>query len=74
MSVSWIRGMGLIVATLGLVACGGPIEEEPATDVASTEQGLRMCTPEGTCGSNEVCVGKTCYPCNLYPQYCYLEP
>lgn len=75
MSRSWIRGMGLVVAMLGLAACGGPIEEEPAADVASTEQALRMCSLEGTCAANEVCVGGpggTCYPCSRFPQYCDL--
>ncbi|OJH42859.1 hypothetical protein [Cystobacter ferrugineus] len=75
MKMSWIRGMGLLVATLGLAACGGPIEEESVTDVTSTEQALRMCDLQGRCGTNEVCVGGpggTCYPCGKYPQYCEL--
>ncbi|XXF78432.1 hypothetical protein P2318_01365 [Myxococcaceae bacterium GXIMD 01537] len=61
---------------LVLGGCGGPVEEAPAADTASTGQELRLCNLQGQCGTNEVCVGGpggTCYPCNRYPQYCGLD-
>ncbi len=62
MSKIW-KGSMVLFAVIGLAACGGPVEEEPAPEVDSVEQELRSCRPwEPPCPTGYQCVSYVCRP------------
>lgn len=68
----WLSA-GILMAALGLVACGGATEEAPLpeTETPATQQYLRCVN--GWCPEGYFChfyPDGTCYPCRVNPSAC----
>lgn len=57
----FFKGSLALIAVLGVTACGGPVQDEPATEVDSVNQELRACRAgDPPCPTGYQCISGVC--------------